>query len=69
MGQTDSVFCTITSREMQRLRKQGFRRLEMGKLLEKGGDGIRNMAESIESGLVVTEQAAKASQIYYENFP
>jgi hypothetical protein len=27
------------------------------------------MAESIESGLVVTEQAAKASQIYYENFP
>src|SRR3990172_64493 len=30
---------------------------EMGKLLEKGGDSIRNMSAAIEDGLIVTEKA------------
>jgi hypothetical protein len=40
--------------------------LEMGKLLEQGGQGIKNMAQGIGDGLIVTEQAAEASKRYYE---
>ena len=40
--------------------------LEMGKLLEKGGQGIKDMAAGIEDGLIVTEQGAEASKRYYE---
>jgi hypothetical protein len=39
--------------------------MEMGKLLEQGSAGIKSMADNIESGLIVTEQAAAASKKYY----
>lgn len=39
--------------------------LEMSKMMEKGGQAIRDMAAGIEGGLIVTEKAALASQQYF----
>lgn len=39
--------------------------LEMQKLLELGGDAIRNMAADMDDARVVTEKAAAASKAYY----
>jgi hypothetical protein len=41
--------------------------MDMGRLLEKGGDGIKKMAAEIDKGLIVTKQAAEASEEYYKN--
>lgn len=38
--------------------------LEMGKLMEKGGDGIRAMNEEISNSLIITEEGIKASDDY-----
>lgn len=37
---------------------------EMGKLLERGGDGIRNMSAAMDEGLIVTEQAYEQARKY-----
>jgi hypothetical protein len=37
---------------------------EMGKLLEKGGDSIRNMSDAMDEGLIVTEQAYEEARQY-----
>jgi len=37
---------------------------EMGKLMEKGGDGIRKMSSSIDDSLIMTEKGIKASDDY-----
>ena len=39
---------------------------DMGKLLEKGGDGIRSMSDAIDKNLIVTEEAGRASKRYYD---
>lgn len=39
--------------------------MEMGKLLELGGDGIRMASEGIADSLVVTKEAAEESKKYY----
>jgi len=36
----------------------------MGKLMEKGGDGIRKMSDSIDDSLIVTEKGIQASDDY-----
>jgi hypothetical protein len=41
--------------------------MDMGKLLEKGGDGIRKMSAGIEDSLIVTEKAARESQLYFQS--
>lgn len=41
--------------------------MEMGKLMELGGAGIRDASMAINDNLVVTEKAAKASKEYYQN--
>lgn len=38
--------------------------LEMGKLMEKGGDGIRAMSDAIDESLIMTEKGIKASDDY-----
>lgn len=38
--------------------------LEMGKLMEKGGDGIRNMSDAVDESLIITEKGIKASDDY-----
>lgn len=38
--------------------------LEMGKLMEKGGDGIRAMSSEIDKSLVLTDEAIKKSDEY-----
>lgn len=37
---------------------------EMGKLLEKGGDSIRSMADAMDEGLIVTEEAYQQAREY-----
>ncbi len=46
------------------LDKFGKSGLEMGKLMEKGGDGIRKMSAAIDENLVITEQGIQASDQY-----
>ncbi len=46
------------------LDKFGKSGLEMGKLMEKGGDGIRKMSEAVSGNLIITEQGIKASDDY-----
>lgn len=38
--------------------------LEMGKLMERGGDGIRAMSDAIDESLIMTEKGIKASDDY-----
>lgn len=38
--------------------------MEMGKLLEQGGDGVREMAGEIDKSLIITEAGIKASDEY-----
>lgn len=38
--------------------------LEMGKLMEKGGDGIRKMSSDINDNMIMTEKGIKASDDY-----
>lgn len=38
--------------------------LEMGKLMEQGGDGIRSMSDAIDESLIMTEKGIKASDEY-----
>ena len=38
--------------------------LEMGKLLERGGDGVRKMSDSIDNSLVLTAEAIRKSDEY-----
>ena len=40
--------------------------LEMGKMMEQGGKGIRDMAGSVESSLVMTQQGIDAANDYYK---
>lgn len=40
--------------------------MEMGKLLEQGSDGLRSMSEAIDDNLIVTYDAARASEEFYE---
>lgn len=40
---------------------------DMGRLLQNGGDGIKKMAAEVDKGLIVTKQAAEASEEYYKN--
>ncbi len=46
------------------LDKFGKSGLEMGKLMEKGGDGIRKMSGEIDKSLIITEKGIKASDDY-----
>jgi hypothetical protein len=64
---SDKYLALAPGVERDQLLLQSFGRsgADMGKLLEKGGDGIRSMADSIEKGLIVTQQAAIQSQRYY----
>lgn len=41
--------------------------LEMGKLLEQGGAGVRSMSAAIDSSLIVTKEAGKQAKLYYES--
>lgn len=41
--------------------------LEMGKLMEKGGDGIRAMSDAIDESLIMTEKGIKASDEYQKS--
>lgn len=38
--------------------------LEMGKLMEQGGDGIRSMSDAIDESLIITEKGIQASDEY-----
>lgn len=38
--------------------------LEMGKLMEQGGDGIRSMSDAIDESLIMTEKGIQASDEY-----
>jgi len=49
------------------LDKFGKSGMEMGKLMEKGGDGIRKMSEGISKNLLVTEEGIKASDDYQKS--
>jgi len=46
------------------LDKFGKSGLEMGKLMERGGDGIRAMSRAINENLIMTEKGIKASEDY-----
>ncbi len=46
------------------LDKFGKSGLEMGKLMEKGGDGVREMSGAIDDSLIMTEKGIKASDDY-----
>ena len=46
------------------LDKFGKSGMEMGKLMEKGGDGIRKMSAAIDENLVITDQGIQASDQY-----
>jgi len=48
------------------LEKFGRSGMDMGRLMEKGGAGIREMSDAIEDNLIVTEKAANASLEWYE---
>ena len=48
------------------LEKFGRSGMDMGRLMEQGGAGIREMSGAIEDNLIVTEKAAKASRDWYE---
>lgn len=41
--------------------------LEMGKLMEKGGDGIRAMSDAIDENLIMTEKGIQASDEYQKS--
>lgn len=38
--------------------------MEMGKLLEKGGEGVRKMSQAVDENLIITEEGIKASDAY-----
>lgn len=56
-----------TERTKFLLDKFGKSGLEMGKLMEKGGDGIRKMSDSISDNLIMTDKGIKASDEYQKS--
>jgi len=48
------------------LKNFGRNGLEMGKMMEQGGKGVRDMAGSVEGSLVMTQQGIDAANDYYK---